>query len=73
MAHRVGTVRMLLDLIADITLHWIPVLLGSGIPLFGPLERNMALRHMETRRYPFGVVKTKREVLKGDGTAGGSA
>lgn len=34
----------------------IPVLLGSGIPAYGPLKNQVALRLVECKRYPSGVV-----------------
>jgi dihydrofolate reductase len=35
----------------------IPVLLGEGLPLFGPLAADVALTHVATRAYPFGFVQ----------------
>ncbi|MFL5403891.1 MAG: dihydrofolate reductase family protein, partial [Gemmatimonadales bacterium] len=37
----------------------IPVLLGSGIPRFGPLERDVRLQHVATRQYPSGMVQSE--------------
>jgi dihydrofolate reductase len=37
----------------------IPVLLGSGIPLFGPLVRDIRLEHIGTRTYPSGLVQSE--------------
>jgi dihydrofolate reductase len=37
----------------------IPVLLGSGIPLFGPLSREVLLRHVATRAFPSGMVQSE--------------
>ena len=37
----------------------VPVLLGSGIPLFGPLERDVRLEHVGTRQYPSGLVQSE--------------
>ena len=36
----------------------VPVLIGEGIPLFGPLERDVALRHVQTRAYDNGLVQS---------------
>jgi dihydrofolate reductase len=36
----------------------IPVLLGSGIPLFGELRREQRLRHVATRAYASGLVQS---------------
>jgi hypothetical protein len=35
------------------------VLSGAGIPLFGPLQRDIVLRHVATRNYPSGLVQTE--------------
>ena len=46
-------------LIADITLTRIPVLLGEGRPLFGALDRDLDLEHVETRSFdPPGFVQS---------------
>jgi dihydrofolate reductase len=37
----------------------IPVLLGSGIPLFGPLSHDLRLEHVTTRSYPSGLVQSE--------------
>lgn len=41
----------------------VPVLIGQGIPLFGPLTRDLRLRHLKTRSFPSGLVQTEYEVL----------
>src|SRR5271169_654187 len=41
----------------------VPVLIGEGIPLFGSLLRDVQLRHVVTRSYPSGLVKSEYEVL----------
>ena len=40
----------------------VPVLIGSGVPLFGEMPRDIALRHVGTRWYPSGLVQTEYEV-----------
>ena len=40
----------------------IPVLLGAGIPLFGALDRDIALRHVGTRQYASGLVQSEYAV-----------
>jgi len=40
----------------------VPVLIGEGIPLFGPLTRDLRLRHITTQHYPSGLVKTEYHV-----------
>ena len=49
-------------LIQRLTLTRIPVLIGSGIPLFGPVARDIRLRHVATRQFPSGLVQTEYEV-----------
>ena len=46
-------------LIDEITITMIPVLLGSGIPLFGPLPHDVFLRHVATKTYDFGYAQVK--------------
>ena len=40
----------------------VPVLIGSGIPLFGPVPRDIELRHVCTRSYPGGLVQSEYEL-----------
>jgi dihydrofolate reductase len=40
----------------------VPVLIGTGIPLFGPVPRDIQLRHVATRSYPGGMVQSEYEV-----------
>ena len=40
----------------------VPVLIGKGIPLFGPVSRDIPLRHVATRTYDSGLVQTEYEV-----------
>ena len=40
----------------------VPVLIGTGIPLFGALERDIALRHVATRVYASGLVQSEYAV-----------
>ena len=46
-------------LIQRVIITRIPVLLGSGIPLFGTLSRDIRLQHVATRSYPSGMVQTE--------------
>jgi dihydrofolate reductase len=41
----------------------VPVLIGEGIPLFGSLPHDVQLRHVFTKAYPSGMVKSEYEVL----------
>jgi dihydrofolate reductase len=49
-------------LVDDITLTVIPILLGEGIKLFGPLEKDIYLTHDHTKAYEFGFVQTTYQV-----------
>jgi riboflavin biosynthesis pyrimidine reductase len=49
-------------LIDELIITRVPVLLGGGVPLFGPLERDVPLSHMETIVYPDGLVKSRYRV-----------
>jgi len=46
-------------LIQRLIITRIPVLLGEGIPLFGPLQRDVGLRHVATRQYASGLVQSE--------------
>ena len=46
-------------LIQRLIITRIPVLLGAGIPLFGPLVRDINLRHVGTRQYASGLVQSE--------------
>jgi dihydrofolate reductase len=50
-------------LIQRITVTRAPVLIGDGIPLFGSLPQDVRLRHVATRTYSSGMVKTEYEVV----------
>jgi len=50
-------------LIQRIIITRVPVLIGSGVPLFGPLERDIRLRHVATQHYASGLVKTEYQIL----------
>lgn len=50
-------------LIQSIIITWIPILIGSGIPLFGSLDRDIRLRQLETRQFPSGLVQSRYEVI----------
>ena len=49
-------------LIQRLIITRIPVLIGAGIPLFGALQRDIALRHVATRQYASGLVQSEYEV-----------
>lgn len=40
----------------------VPVLIGAGVPLFGPLPRDILLHHVATRSFEGGLVQTEYEL-----------
>ena len=44
-------------LISELIITRIPILIGDGIPLSGPLKRDMKLMHIETRQFENGFVQ----------------
>lgn len=50
-------------LIQRLTITQVPVLIGEGIPLFGPTGRDIRLRHLATRELSGGAVKSEYEVV----------
>ncbi len=49
-------------LITDLTVTWVPVLLGKGFPLFGHLDRDILLTHQRTASYPNGCVQSTYQI-----------
>jgi dihydrofolate reductase len=58
------TIQRFLDagLIQRLVITRVPVLIGSGIALFGVTKRDIALRHVGTRQYASGLVQSEYEV-----------
>jgi dihydrofolate reductase len=52
-----------LDMISDMVITRVPILLGTGRPLFGGGQRDVALAHKGTRSFPSGLVQSHYEVL----------
>lgn len=52
---RVGLVR-------ELIVSRLPVLIGTGIPLFGSLPSDVRFKHVETRVFPGGMVQSMYEV-----------
>ena len=50
-------------LIREIVISRAPVLIGTGIPLFGPLDADVHLRHVSTRELGAGFTQSRYEVL----------
>jgi dihydrofolate reductase len=52
-------------LIDRLVITRVPVLIGEGVPLFGPLPHDIQLRHVATRSYAGGLVQSEYEVSDG--------
>jgi riboflavin biosynthesis pyrimidine reductase len=46
-------------LIQRIIITRVPVLIGAGIPLFGPVPHDILLKHAGTRQYASGLVQSE--------------
>jgi dihydrofolate reductase len=46
-------------LIQRLIITRVPVLLGDGVPLFGPIQHDIVLRHVATRQYASGLVQSE--------------
>ncbi len=51
-------------LVDELILTTIPILIGRGRPLFGPLAGDVPLEHVETRAYPSGFVQSRYRVRR---------
>jgi dihydrofolate reductase len=49
-------------LIQRLTITRVPVLIGTGISLFGALPHDIALKHIATHQYASGLVKSEYEI-----------
>jgi dihydrofolate reductase len=50
-------------LIQRLIITRVPVIIGNGVPLFGPTIRDVRLKHVKTQQYASGLVKSEYEVL----------
>lgn len=50
------------ELIDRMVITRVPVLIGAGIPLFGPVVSDIGLRHVATRCYKGGLVQSEYEI-----------
>jgi dihydrofolate reductase len=62
----IATIQRFLDagLIQRLTLNRIPIILGSGIPLFGPVRSDIRLHHVSTHQPPSGFVQSEYLVVE---------
>ena len=51
-------------LVDELTVTVIPVVLGGGISLFGPMEKDIKLHHVRTESFDFGFVQLTYAVQK---------
>ena len=49
-------------LIDELTITRVPILIGTGVPLFGPLTHDVRLIHLATRQFENGFVQSKYRV-----------
>ncbi len=49
-------------LIQRLIITRVPILIGRGIPLFGPISHDLALRHVRTRAFDDGLVQSEYRV-----------
>lgn len=52
------------DLVDELVVSRLPILIGSGIPLFGPLSRDIHLKHLATRTFPGGMIQSSYEIVR---------
>jgi len=51
-------------LIDELIITRLPILIGEGVPLFGRLDRDMRLKHVETKSYESGFVQSNYRALR---------
>jgi len=50
------------DLVQDLIIFVVPVILGSGIPLFDQIQKEIGLKLINTERYESGLVRVEYEI-----------
>jgi dihydrofolate reductase len=50
---------LMAGLIQRLIITRVPVVLGTGIPLFGPVAHDLRFAHVATRAYPSGLVQSE--------------
>ncbi|MDA1257876.1 MAG: dihydrofolate reductase family protein [Chloroflexi bacterium] len=51
-------------MIDELTITYIPVLIGDGIPLFGALDGDIKVRHLSTNSFDSGIVQSLYQVAR---------
>ncbi|UAJ74588.1 dihydrofolate reductase (plasmid) [Synechocystis sp. PCC 7339] len=51
-------------LIQQLIITKVPILIGSGIPLFGSLPHDVRLHHLQTRQFKNGLVQSQYNVIE---------
>ena len=51
-------------LLDELTITRVPILIGTGVPLFGPLNHDVRLTHIATRQFENGFVQSKYRVAE---------
>lgn len=51
-------------LVQKMVITRLPVLIGTGIPLFGPVPHDIRLRHVSTKAYENGLVQSEYELKR---------
>ncbi|WP_417393083.1 dihydrofolate reductase family protein [Gimesia sp.] len=49
-------------LIDELIITRIPILIGSGIPLFGEIDADIKLRHLQTQSFSNGLVQSRYQI-----------
>jgi dihydrofolate reductase len=55
-------------LVDELTITLVPIIIGEGKPLFGPVEKDISLTHVSAKGYDFGYVQMTYRVNKLDGS-----
>jgi len=51
-------------MIDELMITLTPILIGEGLPLFGPLQHDLKLKHLETKAYANGFVQNKYQPVR---------
>jgi len=51
-------------LIDDLVITTVPVLIGRGRPLFGPLTADVSLTLLDSKHFPSGLVQSRYRIMR---------